>query len=115
PAGSLRPSHWDFMLEQEGVLCTWELGELPAAWVAQAGSSGPVAAVRLADHRLTYLDYEGPVSNNRGAVSRCDRGTYEVLLQGDGFMEIHLRGKELRGVTRLERQKDTWQLTAKRC
>ena len=65
--------HWDFMLEHGGVLKTWRL---PASWPA-AGQKLP--AVALADHRLQYLDYEGPVSGDRGRVVRRDRGSYELL------------------------------------
>ena len=32
----------------------------------------------LPDHRLAYLDYEGPISGDRGSVTRWDRGTYDV-------------------------------------
>ncbi|QDU90305.1 ATP-dependent DNA ligase [Pirellulimonas nuda] len=59
--------HWDLMLERDGVLVTWSLLELPAPEEA-------VAATRLADHRVAYLDYEGPVSGDRGEVSRVAQG-----------------------------------------
>ncbi len=36
-------------------------------------------AVRLADHRPAYLDYEGPVSRGRGDVTRVLSGTYATL------------------------------------
>ena len=62
--------HWDFMLEQAGVLLTWRLLSEPAV-------GAEVRAERLADHRLAYLDYEGPVSGGRGSVVRWDYGTYE--------------------------------------
>ena len=34
-----------------------------------------MAAVRIADHRPAYLDYEGPVSDERGSVRRLAWGT----------------------------------------
>ena len=76
--------HWDLMLEVDGVLRTWRLASPPTL--------GVVAGQPLADHRLVYLDYEGPISGARGAVQRWDRGTY--LLDGDGFL---LAGSRLNG------------------
>jgi hypothetical protein len=67
--------HWDFMLEQEGLLWTWRLDEQPGQVAAR------IEATKMADHRIAYLDYEGPVSNGRGEVSRADRGTYLILDQ----------------------------------
>ena len=59
------------MLEQDGVLRTWALAEEPAA-------QAEIAAEALGDHRLDYLEYEGPVSGDRGSVSRWDEGEYEM-------------------------------------
>lgn len=69
PIGHNRANHWDLMLEQGGRLLTWALPEMPAI-----GKS--IAARRLPDHRLEYLNYEGPVSGDRGEVSRLIAGTY---------------------------------------
>ncbi|APW59468.1 DNA polymerase ligase N-terminal domain-containing protein [Paludisphaera borealis] len=61
--------HWDFMLESEGRLRTWAIDEPIAA--------GKILDARaLDDHRLAYLDYEGPISGGRGSVARVDHGTY---------------------------------------
>lgn len=64
-----RGNHWDLMLEQDGVLITFEVARLPS-------QAGPFQARRLVDHRLAYLDYEGQISGNRGSVIRLDRGYY---------------------------------------
>jgi hypothetical protein len=63
--------HWDFMLEDGSVLRTWRL-------LAQPAAGQIVRAEKLPDHRLAYLDYEGPVSGGRGVVARWDYGTYDV-------------------------------------
>lgn len=34
-----------------------------------------LVAIRLPDHRRLYLDYEGPISDNRGHVRRVRAGT----------------------------------------
>jgi len=61
--------HWDLMLEDGGTLRTWRL-------LSEPGAGRVVPAERLGDHRLAYLDYEGPVSGGRGVVARWDHGTY---------------------------------------
>jgi len=81
--GSERPSHFDLMLEQEGVLLTWAMdqwGELNV----------PHTAVELAPHRLDYLTYEGPVSNNRGDVERVAKGPIEWLVHNTDRMELKI-------------------------
>ncbi len=61
--------HWDLMLEFDGALLTWRL---PAN--VQINEWG--VSERLPDHRLAYLDYEGPVSKGRGTVRRITGGQY---------------------------------------
>jgi DNA polymerase Ligase (LigD) len=82
--------HWDFMLEAGGALRTWRLARPPE----MAGAI--IDAVALADHRLAYLDYEGPVSGGRGSVKRWDAGHYEH--EADA---LRLDGMRVRGVVRL--------------
>jgi hypothetical protein len=94
-----KPSHWDLMLERDGALLTWSLPELPDAWrsndlapEAPRVADEPITATRLADHRIAYLDYEGPISGDRGAVTCQDRGEYEVLSDANGVLRVRLRG-----------------------
>ncbi len=77
--------HFDFMLEDGGVLLTWRL----AQWPLPHSSREP--ATQLADHRLHYLDYEGPVSGNRGTVLQQDSGTYHWLQRSPTGWKIHLQ------------------------
>jgi len=63
--------HWDLLLEEASSARTWRLLRKPCL-------NEPIAAERLPAHRLMYLDYEGPVSNNRGMVQRVLAGTYAV-------------------------------------
>jgi hypothetical protein len=93
PAGR----HYDFMLEIGDVLKTWSFAEPPAAGVEQT-------AVLLPDHRLAYLDYEGPVSGNRGSVKRWDRGEFELLAQTDESVFVKLLGKKIHGHATLTMQ-----------
>ena len=67
--GDDRALHWDLMFEENGRLLTWALPEF-----LEAGKS--ITASRLPDHRMKYLDYEGPISDGRGSVSRVLEGVY---------------------------------------
>jgi hypothetical protein len=108
PPGFAKPSHWDFMLEADGVLLTWELRELPAAWDGTGLDS--VNATWLPDHRLAYLDYEGPVSGDRGDVRRVAAGTFELLEQNEQRIGATFDSSTIRGTIELTRTTDNWQL-----
>jgi hypothetical protein len=82
--------HLDLMFEVGAVLWTWQLASLPE-------KSIPVQARRIFDHRLLYLDYEGPISGNRGQVRRLDRGVYEWLEQAPDRLVAQLDGNHLSG------------------
>jgi len=88
--------HFDFMLEFGGVLKTWALPEPPDPGVEMECEA-------LADHRLAYLDYEGPVSGGRGLVTRWDRGAYTVGRQNDAEWVVELAGEKLAGQASLSR------------
>ncbi len=95
--------HWDLMLEEDGVLKTWELTALPDS--ASAGSEKePHVATQLPDHRLAYLEYEGPISGGRGEVRQWDAGMYELVERTDTRIVCQLRGRRLLCRLSLERQ-----------
>ena len=96
--------HWDFMLQNEAVLRTWRLARPPTETL-------PIAADAIADHRLAYLDYEGPVSGNRGSVVAFDRGEYSLVTEDGNVIEVELQGVRLRGRARLKRlsELDRWE------
>ena len=98
--------HWDLMLEKEAGLRTWRLSRAP-------GEALSIAAEPLADHRLAYLDYEGPVSGNRGSVRRFDRGEYALIGETAGRLEVKLAGTVLRGKAVIERKESAncWTFT----
>jgi hypothetical protein len=91
--------HWDLMLEAGASLRTWRLAAPPAA-------GAEVEATPLGEHRRLYLDYEGPVSGDRGRVARWDHGTFAWEGAGEGSVAVRLEGGRLRGLLRLERQAD---------
>jgi hypothetical protein len=94
PPGSPRPLHWDLLLTDGPHLRAWALAEEP-----QAGR--PIAAVLLPNHRLAYLDYEGPVSGGRGDVSRWDAGTFQWRQDAEHTVVVELAGQRLAGIATL--------------
>lgn len=90
PAEDARGSHWDFMLQWGESLRTWAFEELP-------GEATAANCRALADHRLAYLDYEGPVSGNRGTVARFDRGEFELRSETAERLRMELHGEKLKG------------------
>ena len=58
---------------------------------------------RLADHRLDYLEYEGPVSGDRGSVRRVDGGQYRSGAQPLTFI---LNGRVLSGEIEITAEPD---------
>jgi DNA polymerase Ligase (LigD) len=92
--------HWDFMLENEAALRTWRLAERPAAGRA-------IDAELIAMHRLAYLDYEGPVGENRGTIRALDRGTYVLTEESADLVVAELSGSCLTGQVTLRRRNDS--------
>lgn len=101
-------THWDLMLEAGEILRTWELEAIPTP-------GRTVMASSLPNHRLEYLDYEGPISNNRGSVRQWDCGTYQTVRESGIEIEFQLIGKQLCGSLLLQQKSSgsagPWQVT----
>ena len=86
PPQLARPSHWDLLLEQPpewgGMLLTFEVSNPPAEW------GSPTAVLKLPDHRPLYLDYEGPISGNRGSIKRVLEGNFRWLEKTDELLSL---------------------------
>ena len=98
--------HWDLMWEEpsQEKLRTWRLEQPPTEGIL-------VAATPLGDHRRIYLDYEGPVSGNRGEVKRWDSGDADVLSHDEGQIELRLLGTKIHGIAVLAKtQAAEWTL-----
>jgi len=88
--------HWDLMLESGERLRTWRLAKAPLG-------EQVISAVALGDHRRLYLDYEGPVSGNRGSVRRWEAGTYVVEEETADRLTMALDGERRKGRAVLRR------------
>lgn len=82
--------HWDLMFESGESLRSWALTELPVA-------GREIEAERLPDHRLAYLDYEGPISGDRGSVGRWDSGDFELISESPEEWVLAIAGRRLSG------------------
>jgi hypothetical protein len=73
--------HFDLMFETaaNSLLATWRASD----WPIRHGS----ILTRLGDHRRIYLDFEGPLSNNRGSVHRIATGVYLLDTNRDDLFE----------------------------
>lgn len=87
-------SHWDLMFQVDQELETWAVQRLPQSLFSATQLKTiegelmkllvdrslppyqPQKAIRLKSHRIGYLSYQGPVSQQRGSVDRFLRGTY---------------------------------------
>ena len=90
PPESPRLSHWDLMLEEGDHLATWELSEAPEVGIC-------LNVVQLPNHRLDYLDYEGPLTRQRGMVLRYEWGNYTTISVDAEQQVILLHGQSLVG------------------
>lgn len=92
-----RRLHYDFRLEQDGVLASWAV---PKGIPLHRGERR--LAVHVEDHPLEYGDFEGTIPAGEygaGTVEIWDRGTYELLeSKRDGGLTVRLSGERLDGV-----------------
>ncbi len=78
--------HYDLMLESSEKLITWSCSQNPL-------THPTTQCKRIADHRKTYLTYEGSVSQDRGTVQQIDRGRYDALEIDDSHWVVQLQGQ----------------------
>jgi len=99
--------HWDFMLEYGRMLQTYRLDKTPDELL-----HSPANAVKIFDHPLKFLTYEGPVNSGRGNVRIIDAGTFQTTHQEPNRVELTLNGRVLKGKFILTHIKDDdWLLT----
>ncbi|MBK8269011.1 MAG: hypothetical protein IPK83_12180 [Planctomycetes bacterium] len=85
-------NHFDLMIENEETLATWKLPQAPETAVGTE-----VACLRIAEHRRIYLEYEGPISGDRGQVTRHDQGDCSLEECNDRLWSGQFIGNKLRG------------------
>lgn len=77
--------HWDLLVEADpvgsGPLLSWAID-------AEPSPGHDLPARPLPDHRRAYLNYEGPISGNRGTVRRVASGTCRIVASEPGRVAI---------------------------
>jgi DNA polymerase Ligase (LigD) len=96
--------HWDLFLEAGSVLRSWRLLGPPVAGAVVPAEPTP-------DHRLLYLDYEGPVSGDRGTVTRYDTGTFTWEIDTPGGVVVRLTGAHFVGRVQIQATDSGWTCT----
>jgi bifunctional non-homologous end joining protein LigD len=115
-----RRTHYDFRLEQDGVLKSWAVPKGPSPNPADKR-----LAVHVEDHPVEYANFEGaipPGNYGAGAVIVWDRGRWIALNDFDeglasGKLLFELRGYKLRGkwtLVKTRRAKSEWLLIKER-
>ena len=115
-----RRNHYDFRLEQDGVLKSWAVPKGPSPNPADKR-----LAVHVEDHPVEYGSFEGvipPGNYGAGAVIVWDRGLWVPLNDYDegfakGKLLFELRGHKLRGkwtLVKIKRGKEEWLLIKER-
>ena len=115
-----RRTHYDFRLEQDGVLKSWAVPKGPSPNPADKR-----LAVHVEDHPVEYANFEGvipPGNYGAGAVIVWDRGPVGAADDYDtgfakGKLLFELRGHKLRGkwtLVKIKRGKDEWLLIKER-
>ena len=84
--------HWDLMLAKRGVLETYRVNSPPEEW-----GSRPVEAVKIFDHPLKFLTYEGSVNKGKGSVTITDAGIYRILSLDENKLKADFAGTILKG------------------
>ncbi len=108
PPGSNISSHWDLMIQDGDHLATWRL-ESDLFQTAQQ------SAERIDNHRLEYLTFEGPISNNRGSVRQVDQGEFRIQLWSENEISGELHAQTNKTFMRLSRTANSthWLLNAR--
>ena len=101
-------AHFDLMIDLGHALATWKMAQPP-----ELCRDAPMRCARIGDHRRIYLDYEGPVSGNRGDVSVYDQGTCSIDTAEPARWELRFNGRRMLGWFLLELAADepqSWSL-----
>ena len=94
-------SHFDWLIDQPTISCEHRL----LSWRCELNPSAidhPAKAPllhftgeQLPDHRAIYLEYEGPISGNRGHVQRIAQGDVDTCSQSSKAIEMTIRWEDL--------------------
>lgn len=84
PSHQARPTHFDLFLEKEDFLMSWILA-------APLSDQMNTFVIPNRDHRKDYLDYDGPISQDRGMIRRVQQGRLLWMQSDNDLVEALLR------------------------
>ncbi len=99
-----RSSHYDLFVRDNDYLLTWEFQHHPMDIPTQS-------VLQLANHRLEYLDFSGPLSGDRGILHPIDSGECSWLHRQPDRLILSFQGMQVCGtlyLTRVDCQKPCW-------
>ncbi|MAE65435.1 MAG: hypothetical protein CMJ18_14285 [Phycisphaeraceae bacterium] len=104
--------HFDWMLEPPGPDAAperlWTARVRLPSWCWRRAVTLDLQAIGA--HRRAYLDYEGPVSGDRGDVRRVDEGRFDPAVWSDDLLVLKVQMGHYRGGLRVQRVAgDHWQ------
>lgn len=96
--------HWDLMLESGSILKTWRLDAPPENIGSQT-----LTAIKIFDHDLKFLTYEGLVNSGLGSVRIVETGSFNILAEDEASIRLSFQSKILKGNFVLEHASlDKW-------
>jgi len=87
-------SHYDLLFEKGNKLAAFR--------ITSPIFSTPQSAIQNFDHRKIYLNYQGPISKNRGIVKMWDKGNYDIKKEIKNLLVIKLSGKKSKATITLK-------------
>ena len=93
--------HWDLFWEEGSELRAWRL-------FGSLAEGAEIVAEPAPNHRLFYLDYEGPVSGNRGTVWRVEAGALVVEVDTAELVRCRICGERWQGTLSFSRTPEGW-------
>jgi bifunctional non-homologous end joining protein LigD len=103
------PVHFDLMLEAQKTLWTFRIEKEPAELL-----KGTHKALKIFDHDLKFLSYQGSVNKGKGTVSTADAGDFKILDKKENVCLIDFSGKILKGEFELCcKNNDEWEISKK--
>lgn len=106
-----RHLHYDFRLEQNGVLRSWAVPKGPSL-----DPKDKRLAVMTEDHPLEYANFEGIIPKGEygaGTVAIWDQGNWEPISVEEDKLHFILHGKKMKGewvLVRLKNDPKNWLL-----
>jgi hypothetical protein len=102
--------HFDLMIDRGDSLATWQCPAPP-----ETATNADMQCRRIGEHRRAYLEYEGPISGDRGSVTRHDQGFCRIVSWTGDACDLEFRGQRLNGRFRLQRETadtQSWRLSS---